>query len=313
MDPARHPNNIARYNERRAQEARHRRAATRPANATSGSRVWRWVCWVLYLPSRALNWTPGLSILVFACMPRAMFPHLSRNIAAGTSMFEQLANMTGSAATAAGLVSSSVGAVALGTSQSVLNVAHDVWKGVDLSNVSLRLDLGRAVVLHSEAFSQLIANDIGNDFSAMPTAMKDELLLLVSRISPWMPLLQLDRRQSLLHESYSSLEALAVSLPGGFVGVSWRWATASFDVVWSNPMWCPLFDSTSEVEQIAQVLTSAVTRMGGPSWRHPLRADAFGDVPFFTPTYWQWMQVQLRRCLRLLTAWLTFVAYGGLP
>ena len=89
-----------------------------------------------------------------------------------------------------------------------------------------------------------------------------------------------------------------MSLPGGFVGVAWRWATARFNVGWSNPLWSPLFDSGTEGEQIIRALTSAVTQMGGPSWLHPLRADTFADVPYFIPIMWQWLQVQLRRAGR---------------
>ena len=91
-----------------------------------------------------MNWGPAMLLLVFTCMPTVVFPRLSRNFEAGTSMFEQLANMTGTAASTASIITTSVGAVALGTSQSVLSVAHEMWQGVDLDDVSLHFDLGNA-------------------------------------------------------------------------------------------------------------------------------------------------------------------------
>ena len=120
-------------------------------------------------------------------------------------MFEQLANMIGSVASAVGVITSSVGEVALGTSQSLLSVAHEMWKGIDLDNVSLHLDCGKCVVLHADAFAQLVADNVGGGFNDMPAEMRNELTLLVGRVTEWTPLLQLDRRQSLLHETFRSL------------------------------------------------------------------------------------------------------------
>ena len=72
------------------------------------------------------------------------------------------------------------------------------------------------MVLNSEAFSQLVKDDVSHSFSDMPAAIQDDLLQLVGQVSEWKPLLQLDRRQTLMRGSFQLLEALAMLLPGGF-------------------------------------------------------------------------------------------------
>ena len=301
-------NNIAKYNESRRQDAARRRAAVPPGSSWIKARtVWRWSKGMLYWPTKLVNWGPAMLLLVCACMPAAVFPRLSRNFEAGTTMFEQLANMTGAAATTASIITTSVGAVALGTSESVLSVAHEMWKGVDLANVSLHLDLGKCVVLHADSFAQLVKDDVSHNFGDMPQVMQNDLMELVTKVNEWKPLLQLERRQVLVRGALQSLEALAMLLPGGFLGVTWRWAVAAFAVSWANPLWTPLFDSEAELEQIVRLLAAAIVEMGGASWRLPLRADVFADLPIFTPTWWQWVVVQSRRIMRWAERFLSFV------
>ena len=129
--------NIARYNDRRAQQAADRRRSL----AKGGSRV-AFFAWALVRQGwKCVTGGPASWLLVVALVcPAAYFPQLSRSVVAGANVLESVANMTANVASTAGALTSVTTSLAVGSTSSVLGLAHDFWKGIDVHQVQLGVD-----------------------------------------------------------------------------------------------------------------------------------------------------------------------------
>ena len=182
-------------------------------------------------------------------------------------VIEGVALATGSLARTTGAISTIVGDTSSGMSRTMSSLLHETWSGLDLRGTF-------------EPFVTLYEMDSS---AGMPGAMRTDLIQLVGKLSQLVSYLRLGSRAFSDAQSLTCLKAASVLLPCGYRGTAWRLTHATFNATWSNPLWAPWFDATTEHVQIGQVIRSALVAAYGQQWAEgELDELSFKGLPVVT-------------------------------
>ena len=162
-------------------------------------------------------------------------------------------NMTGAIATAATDVISSA-------TSNGLNSAENIWRGVDISDLSVTRCAGimtlddehvLAVWLNSTAAHTLVP--------CLTDDLRDQMMAAASSVSLSLTSLQTSTEALELENSFNTTKVWAQLLPNGRLQLHYEQIGLTYAVEWANPLWSHwALDIGSEQEQILRLLRRAI-------------------------------------------------------
>lgn len=162
-------------------------------------------------------------------------------------------NMTGAIATAATDVISSA-------TSNGLNSAENIWRGVDISDLSVTRCAGimtlddehvLAVWLNSTAAHTLVP--------CLTDDLRDQMMAAASSVSLSLTSLQTSTEALEFENSFNTTKVWAQPLPNGRLQLHYEQIGLTYAVEWANPLWSHwALDIGSEQEQILRLLRRAI-------------------------------------------------------
>ncbi len=170
----------------------------------------------------------------------------------------QAVNMTGALATAATDVISSA-------TSNGLNSAENIWRGVDISGLSVARCAG-IMTLDDEQVLALWLNSTAalTLIPCLTDDLREQMVAAASSVSLSLTSLQTSTEALELENSFNTTKVWAQLLPNGRLQLHYERISLFYGVEWANPLWshCAL-DIGSEQEQILRLLRKVV--LGLPS------------------------------------------------
>lgn len=165
----------------------------------------------------------------------------------------QAVNMTGALATAATDVISSA-------TSNGLNSAENIWRGVDISGLSVARCAGIMTLDDEHVLAQWLNSSAAYTLvPCLSNDLRDQMVAAASSVSLSMTSLQTSTEALELENAFNTTKVWAQLLPNGRLQLHYEQIHLSYAVEWANPLWSHwALDIGSEQEQILRLLRRAI-------------------------------------------------------
>ena len=164
-----------------------------------------------------------------------------------------------------------------------------LWNGVDVFDLDVQVKVGELICADPDEAVAPLALELGPLFEEFAPRIR-ELLGHASFSVPWVDAAETNLllNSSTLRGRFYTLELGAITLPAGWLGVSWIVLSARFSFQWFNPFWEALnFSLRDEEPQVVLKLEGVLldTRRLNPVV-FAFRPDSFDDMVAPMPSSW---------------------------
>ena len=279
-------------------------AARPPAWAQHASNFFRglWRC----IPRAAV--APVVLVIAIAYSGQAgPIQQVTRVLAAVANVAEGGAKMTLTGLESTGNVSQNVAVWARGVVSSGQDLTSEMWAGIDLVNASVMRRYGAVATASGAHLAGWLRSELGAEASAMPLDARRQIAASVESINLFLPVINWERELFTTDAQYASLRLSARLLRSGFVEVRWTWISATFEVIWANPLWDVVgFPADAETSQITYLVQKLMENT--PALDMPLNFSVVTDFPVSTA-----ITVHARRLFYQMCFFFASPPPGGMP
>ena len=180
--------------------------------------------------------------LAYACVffvltlfvPAALCPNLARAAENSVQIMTDISGAAGQVAGAGANITVLAADVANHVTRGSLNLAAEMWAGVDLLNIQAYVATGHVFARSSEAFSNYLSEH------ANSTNLTDDQRLFVASVAATVSrdVPAVTRSDSAVANNHSwSAEVEARQLSDGYLCIFWVLVEFNYEVRWANPIW----------------------------------------------------------------------------
>ena len=164
----------------------------------------------------------------------------------------------------------------LAAASSTLTCTQELWRGVDIYNVSVSIERRRAVADEFGDLQDWVQDGEVAGIRMLNAAEKQALLHAATQVGLRSPRVEGDSARLLWPGSYRVFEYAAGLLPSGHIFVQWRTTSATFEHRWANPFWQLMeLDTGTESEQVLAALNATLQALPDRLVRWSDTADEF--------------------------------------
>ena len=254
------------------------RAAALRARRQSSMSFWAGL-WLLLKPVLKLGRLSMLSMPVAFAVAWHVGGQISRTFAAVADVAEGSSRVATAVLNSGVSLSSGATTFVAGAAASGLAVSTEIWRGVDLYNITVRQHAHQAIADDPLVVKAWLESDAGR--RAAPLADEPRQLVADIGASVGVAMPKASHSSTLLHVN-GELTAISVEaqlLDSGYVAVAWTSSNVVYNVRWSNPVWAGLeFDVEEEYGQITAQLERLLAAVP-PVRTTPLYGAAFASTP----------------------------------
>ena len=245
-----------------------------------------------------------LSVVGLCFMPGFFFPNAARGAQAFITIGEELGQATSGIAHAGANMTKAMAFVVTALTNQGASLADTAWKGVDLTNVSVKVGAGRLFAGEVETLEDVLFCEAGRNLTGVPTELESIWKPLLKALRSEVPVAQVEHQSFVSQGHWHTLSLWGRSLRSGYSGVAWRVAEVDFTVAWANPLWeLAECDTDTEAEQVAALLQALVSTTAPVSVDVELSEAAVAESPVLETggprAWWRWLGRWLRRRRRV--------------
>ena len=207
---------------------------------------WQWLCsWAL---SRSSSLAVAAVLVAVALSGQAgPIAQLARMLASAAALAESSSAAASTIVDAGNNLTQVVSTSVLGAAQNSLSLAHDVWKGVDLSKLVVQTRSGHMLSADAELAARWLLSPKGRAAVPLPADFAAIAADVTAAVCLSFPMMERTEATLRLAGVYDSFAVRAALLPSGYVDIRWRWSQVTYSAQWSNPLWDAL-EMNIEVE-----------------------------------------------------------------